>query len=64
MIGIIIGVRDIIRLTKQDKYLAQFPIGDIGEYIIPKKILGVKNYVFPSSFLIIAIIAIIKKIKS
>jgi len=63
IISIIIGIRDLYRLNSQENYLDSVPIGDIGDYVVPKRILGIHNFVFlPSLPIIVAVLAVCKLI--
>lgn len=44
ILSLIIGNIDVCRATAQENELASYPIGDIGEYIVPKPILGGHNF--------------------
>ena len=62
ILSLIIGIIDVIRATAQDNELASYPIGDIGEYIVPKPILGVHNFIFLPSWLVIGIVVLWNRI--
>ena len=61
--GVVIGLIDVARVTSQEEYLSQFPIGDIGEYVFPKKILGVHNFVFCTSWIVIGAVVMFNMIR-
>ena len=61
IISVIIGIRDLYRLKSQQNYLASVPIGDIGDYVVPKRIFGIHNFMFlPSLTIIVAVFAVRK----
>ena len=53
MLSAFVGLVDLTLLRHQEEELASFPAGDIGEYVFPKKILGIHNVIFFPSYIII-----------
>ena len=62
ILSLIIGIIDVCRATAQENELASYPIGDIGEYIVPKPILGVHNFIFLPSWLVIGLVVLWNRI--
>ena len=62
ILSLIIGIIDVIRATAQDNELASYPIGDIGYYVEPKPILGVHNFIFLPSWLVIGLVVLWNRI--
>jgi hypothetical protein len=53
VISISIGIIDVVLVKSQYNYLSTVPNGDIGYYVVPKKIIGIHNVIlFPSLFVI------------
>jgi hypothetical protein len=51
--SIVVAILDLYKMYKQENFLQETPIGDLEEYVEPKKIVGVHNFVFLPSLLII-----------
>ena len=51
--SILVGIIDLFRISAQVRELSQYPAGDVGYYVFPKKILGMHNWVFLPSWLVI-----------
>ena len=62
ILSLIIGIIDVCRATAQENELASYHIGDIGEYIEPKPILGVHNFIFLPSWLVIGLVVLWNRI--
>ena len=62
VISIVIGIVDIIRMKEQEDYISKFPIGDIGYYVEPKRIMGLHNIIFFPSILIIILFKIVVRV--
>ena len=56
MISVVVAIIDLRRMYKQEEYLNSFPIGDIDYYVQPKTIVGIHNWLFFPSWLIIAVV--------
>ena len=52
LVSFIIGIEDLIQLKHQEDYFDNIPIGDL-EFHRPKKILGLHNWIFFPSWLVI-----------
>ena len=55
IISVCIGIHDLYLLWVQEQELMQYPVGDIGYYVFPKKITGVHNWIFLPSWLVIKV---------
>lgn len=56
IISVIIGAMDLMKLAAFEEEIASFPRGDVGEYVSEEPaepILGIHNFLFPISFLVI-----------
>ena len=62
IMSLIIGIIDVRRIVLQDQYFDNVPIGDIGYYIEPKPILGIHNFIFLPSWLVIGAAVLISRI--
>ena len=62
ILSLIIGIIDVISATVQDNELASYPIGDIGEYVEPKQILGIHNFIFLPSWIVLGVVILINRI--
>lgn len=51
VISLFIGLCDLSSAQSQESFLNNTPRGDIGYYVIPKKIYGVHNWIFIPSWL-------------
>jgi hypothetical protein len=51
--SIVVAILDLYKMCKQEKFLLGTPVGDLEEYVEPKKIVGVHNIVFLPSLMII-----------
>lgn len=56
VVSICVGLKDVSRISKQEKYLDTYPQGDIGYYIEPKEIIGLHNKIFFPSYLVFAVV--------
>lgn len=52
IVGIIVGIQDLVRLVQQDNYFQTIPRGDL-EFHKRVPILGTHNWVFVTSWLVI-----------
>ena len=55
VVGLIVGIVDVVRLYNQDQYLNTVPRGDLYYYVFPRKITGKHNYIFITSQLVLQI---------
>lgn len=62
ILSVIIGIIDVVRIVEQESYFDTVPMGDIDYYIEPKPILGIHNFVFLPSWLIIGAAVLISRI--
>ncbi len=62
VISFFVGIVDVLEVTNQEEELSNFPIGDIGVYVFPRKILGIHNLIFFPSFLVLGIVALVNTI--
>ncbi len=53
IISVIVALIDLYKMSKQEDYLGTFPLGDLGEFIELKPVMGVHNIIFFPSLLII-----------
>lgn len=62
IMSLIIGIIDVRRIVLQDQYFDTVPIGDIGDCIEPKPILGIHNFIFLPSWFVIGAAVLISRI--
>ena len=55
LISVVIGIIDLHFAGAQERYLAEFPRGDIGTYVKPRKVFGIHNWVFFPSWIVITL---------
>ena len=58
ILPLIIGIIDVCRATVQDNKLASYPIG---EYVEPKPILGIHNFIFLPSWIVLGVVILINR---
>ena len=54
LVSLFIGLLDLLCLIRQDQHFRDVPQGDIGEYEFKSQILGIHNWIFLPSWLVIA----------
>ena len=62
ILSVIIGIIDTVKIYNQNCYLDSFPIGDIGEYVEARPIIGIHNFIFLPSWIVIGITVLISGI--
>lgn len=64
ILSLIIGIIDVCRATAQENELASYLVGDIGEYIVPKPIWGVHNFIFLPNWLVMSFVVLWNRISN
>lgn len=62
ILSVIIGIIDVVKIYDQNEYFGTVPYGDIGEYIEPKPILGIHNFIFLPSWVVVGMAVLVSSI--
>ena len=62
ILPVIIGIIDIVKIYDQNEYFSAVHYGDIGEYIEPKPILGIHNFIFLPSWAVVGIAVLVSNV--